>query len=67
MDFIEKAKIRLEHWLTHNEHHQEEYEIFADQLEAAGKTESAKNIMGMAALTTKSNECLRKALKGLEP
>jgi len=66
MDFIEKAKIRLEHWLTHNEHHQEEYETFAGELESAGKAESAKNIRDMAALTAKSNECLRKALKGLE-
>lgn len=66
MDFIEKAKIRLEHWISHNDHHGEEYEIFADHLEAAGKMESAKNIREMMELTAKSNDCLRKALKFLE-
>jgi len=63
MDFIEKAKIRLEHWLTHNDHHQEEYELFADQLEENGKSEAAKEIREMAELASKSNECLRNALK----
>ena len=33
MDFIEKTKVRLEHWISHNEHHLEEYEMFAKQLE----------------------------------
>jgi len=32
MDFIEKARLRLEHWITHNDHHQYEYEMFAEQL-----------------------------------
>ena len=65
MDFIEKAKIRLEHWITHNDHHQEEYEMFAEQLEEANRKESAKYIREMIELNTKSNECLRKALKTL--
>ena len=66
MDFVEKAKIRLEHWITHNDHHEEEYEIFADHLEEAGKKESAKHIREMMELTAKSNDCLHKALKALE-
>ncbi len=33
MDFIEKARVRLEHWIHHSDHHNEEYEMFADQLE----------------------------------
>ena len=65
MDFIEKAKMRLEHWLTHNDHHQEEYELFADQLEENGKAEAAGQVREMAELASKSNECLRKALKEL--
>jgi len=65
MDIIEKAKIRLEHWISHSDHHYEEYEIFADQLEEAGKAESAKCIREMMALTSKSTECLREALKAL--
>jgi len=37
MDFIEKTRIRMENWITHNNHHQEEYEMLAEQLETAGK------------------------------
>jgi hypothetical protein len=65
MDFIEKAKIRLEHWLTHNDHHHEEYELFADQLEENGKAGAAREIREMAELASRSNECLRNALKEL--
>jgi hypothetical protein len=65
MDFIEKAKIRLEHWITHNDHHQEEYEMFVEQLEQADRNESAKFIREMVELNSKSNECLRKALQAL--
>jgi len=66
MESIEKAKIRLEHWISHSDHHFEEYETFADQLEEAGKPESAKCIREMMALTSKSTECLREALRLLE-
>ncbi len=65
MDLMEKAKIRLQSWITHNDHHQEEYEMFAEQLEEANKTESAKHIREMIELNSKSNECLRQALKAL--
>ena len=37
MDFVEKALVRLNHWIAHNDSHQEEYEKFAAQLEEAGK------------------------------
>jgi len=66
MDFVEKAKIRLEHWISHNDHHQEEYEMFAEQLEDAGKKESAEQIRQLADLTARSTESLHKALKALE-
>jgi hypothetical protein len=65
MDFVEKARVRLKHWIGHNEGHQEEYEKFAVQLEEAGKTESALQVREMAALSRKSDECLRKALAAL--
>jgi len=65
MDFKEKAKIRLQSWITHNDHHQEEYEMFAEQLEEANRTDSAKHIREMMELNSKSNECLRQALKAL--
>ena len=39
MDSVDKAKIRLEHWISHNEHHSEDYEGFIKELEEAGKAE----------------------------
>jgi hypothetical protein len=66
MDFTEKARIRLENWITHNDHHQEEYEMFAEQLEGAENKESAECVREMIEMTAKSTECLRKALKALE-
>jgi len=66
MDFIEKAKIRLEHWITHNDHHEEGYEMFVEQLEEAGKKESAEHVRKMVEFTAKSTDCLREALKALE-
>ena len=65
MDPVEKAKIRLEHWIEHNDQHQEEYETFAEELERAGKTESAARVREMIKLAVKSTECLREALKAL--
>jgi len=66
MEFVEKARIRLEHWITHNDHHHEEYEMFVDQLAQVGKQESAKYVKEMMELTAKGTECLRKALKALD-
>lgn len=65
MDFIEKARIRLENWISHNGHHQEEYEIFAEELAEAGKNESSKHVREMIELTAESNEYLRRALEAL--
>ena len=45
MDFTEKARIRLKNWITHNDHHQEEYEMFAKQLEEVGKNESSGHVV----------------------
>lgn len=66
MESVEKARIRLEHWISHSVHHQEEYEMFMEQLQAEGKFESAEQIRQMIALTKKSTECLRKALAALD-
>ena len=65
MDFLEKARIRLEHWISHSEHHREEYEMFAEQLEESGKKESARSIREMIDLESRSTDCLRAALKNL--
>ncbi len=65
MEFIEKAKIRIDHWIEHNEDHLQEYEPLAQELESAGKAESARCIREMTALIAESNECLRRALTTL--
>jgi hypothetical protein len=66
MDFVEKAQVRLNHWIAHNDSHQQEYEKFAAELEGAGKTASAVEIREMVALEKRSRECLRRALEALE-
>jgi len=65
MDFLEKAKIRLEHWVEHSDHHIEDYTSFAEQLDQEGKTESAAYIREMIELNKKSTECLKNALNAL--
>jgi hypothetical protein len=65
MDFLEKAALRMKHWLDHNSHHEQEYESFALQLEQASQATSAQLIREMAALTRKSSACLEKALEAL--
>ena len=65
MDVLEKARVRLNHWLSHNESHEEEYEKFAAQLEELGKSESATQVREMIRLSKQSRECLQKALKSL--
>lgn len=65
MDFLEKAKIRLEHWIAHNDQHEEEYQLFAEQLESAGMAESAKHLKEMIAHTAQGTASLRKALQAL--
>lgn len=63
MEFTEKAKIRIEHWLKHNQGHLEEYESFADELEKGGHPQCASRIREMAALTARSGDCLKSAIK----
>ena len=66
MEFAEKSRIILERWISHSDHHLEEYEAFAEELEGAGKVESAKAVREMAKLTSKSTDCLKRALKALD-
>jgi hypothetical protein len=65
MDFVEKARIRLEHWTSHNDQHMEEYDRFAEQLEKAGKAESANHVREMIQFASMGTECLKKALSAL--
>ncbi len=66
MEFVEKARVRLNHWLDHNDSHQQEYEKFAAELEEAGRTASALQVREMVTLSKRSGECLRRALQSLE-
>ena len=65
MEFEEKARIRLEHWIHHSEDHHQEYVSFARELEEAGKTASAQHLKDMIDLTTRTTGCLKKAMKAL--
>ena len=67
MDFIEKAKTRMEHWLRHNEQHVKEYEHFAQELDAAGQPECTEHLKDMIKWSTKANEALQEALQFLGP
>ena len=66
MDYIKKARVRMEHWIGHNNSHMQEYEAFASELDIAGKGESAGYIREMAALVAQSNETLEKAIEKLD-
>ena len=65
MEFLDKARVRLEHWIHHSEDHAQEYTSFAKELEDAGKIESARHLKDMIALSARSTECLKKAMKAL--
>ena len=65
MDSIEKAKIRIEHWLKHNQDHLREYEEFAQELEKAGKKETAEHIRNMVTLFAQGDKNLQLALETL--
>jgi len=65
MDFVERARLRLSHWMDHNEKHRQEYADFAAQLDEAGAAASAAHIREMAELAAKSHDCLCKALNAL--
>jgi hypothetical protein len=65
MEFVEKARIRLKHWIHHSEEHYQEYVSFAKELEDAGKIESARHLKDMISLSARSTEVLKKAMKAL--
>lgn len=62
MEFEEKAKIRIEHWLKHTADHLDEYEKFTEALENHGHKATAQHIREMTVLTAKCTKCLEHAL-----
>ncbi|MEJ2638673.1 MAG: hypothetical protein P8010_03775 [Desulfosarcinaceae bacterium] len=66
MEFREKAKIRIAHWMKHTCDHVEEYARFADELERSGYKDAARNIREMATMTANCTRCLKDALGSVE-
>jgi hypothetical protein len=65
MDSLEKTRMRVEHWLRHNEDHLQEYEKLAAELEKSGKKETADHIRDMITLVTQGDKCLQLAFESL--
>ncbi len=65
MEFLEKAAVRMKHWMEHNDSHRREYEKFAAELDEANAAASAGCIRELARLEQKSKECLQQALEAL--
>lgn len=65
MDAREKAIKRLDHWISHNKQHCEEYEKFAQELEKEGHLESAAFVREIVPLTERATEFMQKALEAL--
>ena len=66
MDTLEKARVRMQHWIEHNDQHQQEYEAFAQELEQAGKKDAAAEVRALSELTAKGSEHLRQAIAALQ-
>ena len=65
MDFIDRATMRIEHWMEHNIGHLHSYEQFAAELEAGGVGDAARHVRAMAEHTRESQICLDSALAAL--
>jgi hypothetical protein len=66
MDFHEKAKIRLEHWVAHDQGHLTEYKAFAQELSDAGLAQSAEAINDLVGSVENGIDCMQRALAGLD-
>lgn len=62
MEFEEKAKIRIEHWLNHTAGHIDGYRQLAEELENTGYRDIARHIRATMALTASCAKCLEGAL-----
>jgi len=65
MEFSEKARIRLEHWLKHNKEHEKEYRRFRDELLSKGKTKSAKLMESIIEHVSQCSKLFEEAIDGL--
>lgn len=65
MDDVEKSKIRLSHWISHNLEHLKGYEEVAGLLESKGNSAVAETIRRGVGLVQKANAEFDKALSML--
>ncbi|GAB6888549.1 hypothetical protein JCM13304A_20480 [Desulfothermus okinawensis JCM 13304] len=65
MEYIEKVRKRLEHWMEHNEKHMEEYKKLAEELKSNGLDSAAHYIMNLVKHTENMNREIEEALKNL--
>lgn len=65
MELTEKARIRIENLLKHNESHLNDCREFIEELESAGMVASAGHIREMMSWGIESNQCLNDALNAL--
>lgn len=62
----EKLSVLIQHWISHNEEHAQEYRKWADRLEAEGLVEIAEPIRQAADLVVASNRQFVSAQEKLE-
>ena len=61
----QRAAVRIEHWIGHNENHLRAYEEFAGELVAQNANACANEIRALVELTRQSTDRLRRALAAL--
>ncbi len=66
MEFEEKAKMRIEHWMKHNSDHIKQYTQFADVLEKSDHNDAARHIREMAEKMEQCTKCLEFSLLSLD-
>ena len=52
---VEKLRVLIEHWISHNEEHARQYREWADRIESEGLLEAATAIRQAADLVIASN------------
>ncbi len=62
MNIKDKVKIRVEHWLEHNERHYEEYLNFVKELEEQGLEKEKEVIKKVADLTKQISSLFKEIL-----
>jgi len=62
----EKLGVLIQHWISHNEEHAQEYRKWADRLEAGGLTEIAGHIRQAGDLVMASSSQFLSAREKLE-